>query len=95
MSAKADSRLAEFLRRVLARGNDTAPAEVIFGPDAATEVQQSMARQFASSIRDLGYIGPADGSAGDLQRVQVTPQGREWLDGYDQRSPTTHPRFST
>ena len=54
-----------------------------------------MARQFASSIRDLGYIGPADGSAGDLQRVQVTPQGREWLDGYDQRSPTTHPRFST
>lgn len=95
MSAKADSRLAEFLRRVLAGDNDVTPADVIFGQDAITEMQQSMAQRFAASVRDMGYIGPADGPEGDLQRVQVTPRGQEWLDGYDQRPPTLHPRFSS
>ena len=95
MSTKADSRLAEFLRRVLADDNDVAPVDVIFGPDATTEVQQSLARQFTSSVLELGYIGPADGPDGDLQRVRVTPLGQEWLDGYEQKSPTLHPRFSS
>jgi hypothetical protein len=95
MLPKADSRLAEFLRRVLAGDNDVAPVDVIFGPDATTEVQRSLARQFSSSVRDMGYIAPADGADGDLQRVRVTPQGREWLDGYEQRSPALHPRFSS
>ena len=94
ISTKADSRLAEFLRRVLAGGNDVAPADVIFGQDATTEVQHSLAQQFTSSVRDMGYIGPAT-PEGDLQRVRVTPQGQEWLDGYAQRSPTLHPRFSS
>ncbi|MDN5914684.1 MAG: hypothetical protein L0I76_06180 [Pseudonocardia sp.] len=95
MSTKADSRLAEFLRRVLAGDNDVAPADVIFGQDVITEVQQSVAQTFASSVRDMGYIGPTDGPEGDLQRVRVTPQGQEWLDGYDQNPPTLHPRFSS
>ncbi len=95
MSTKADSRLAEFLRRVLADDNDVAPVDVIFGQDATTEVQQSLAQQFTSSVRDLGYIGPVDGPEGGLQRVRVTPQGQEWLDGYEQRSPALHPRFSS
>lgn len=93
-SSKADSRLAEFLRRVLADDNDVAPAAVIFGPDV-TAVQQSLAQQFASSVRDLGYIGPASGPAGDLERVRVTPEGQQWLDDYDGRSPRLHPRFSS
>lgn len=95
MSTKADSRLAEFLRRVLAGDNDVAPVEVIFGPDVTSEVQLSLARQFTSSVRDMGYIGSADGPGGDLQRVRVTPEGQEWLDGYEQKSPTNHPRFSS
>lgn len=95
MSTKTDSRLAEFLRRVLAGDNDVAPVDVIFGPDASTEVQHSLARQFTSSVHDMGYVGPADGPDGDLRRVQVTPQGREWLERYDQRSPAPHPRFSS
>lgn len=95
MSAKADSRLAEFLRRVLAGGNDVTPAEVIFGQDPVTEVQQSVARQFASSVHEMGHIGPVDATDGALGRVQVTPQGREWLEGYDRSSPTLHPRFSS
>lgn len=95
MSTKSDSRLAEFLRRVLAYGNDVAPVDVIFGQGATTEVQHSLAQQFISSVRDMGYIGPADGPEGDLRRVRVTPQGQEWLDGYEQRSPTLHPRFSS
>jgi hypothetical protein len=95
MSTKADSRLAEFLRRVLASDNDVAPVDVIFGRDASTEVQRSLARQFTSSVREMGYIGPAGGPEGDLQRVRVTPQGQEWLDGYEQRSSTLHPRFSS
>lgn len=95
MSTKADSRLAEFLRRVLADDNDVAPVNVIFGQDATTEVQQSLAQQFTSSVRDMGYIEPAVGREGDLQRVRVTPEGREWLDGYEQNSPTIHPRFSS
>ncbi|WP_218611120.1 hypothetical protein [Pseudonocardia sp. KRD291] len=94
-SVKADSRLAEFLRRVLAGDNDVAPADAIFGPDTTNEVQQSVARQFASTLRDTGHIEPADGPEGDLQRVRVTQQGREWLEVYDQRSPTLHPRFSS
>jgi hypothetical protein len=95
MSTKADSRLAEFLRRVLAGDNNVAPVDVIFGHDATTEVQQSLAQQFTSSVHDTGYIGPADGPDGDLQRVRVTPHGQEWLDGYEQSSPTLHPRFSS
>lgn len=95
MSTKADSRLAEFLRRVLAGDNDVAPADVIFGQDATTEMQKSVAQQFASSLHDLGYIEPAEGSNGDLQRVRVTPQGKEWLDGYDQKAPGLHPRYSS
>ena len=94
-SSKADSRLAEFLRRVLAGDNDVAPVDVIFGQNATTEAQQSLAQQFASSIRDMGYIAPAGGPEGDLQRVRVTPQGQEWLDEYDQRAPAPHPRFSS
>lgn len=94
-SIKADSRLAEFLRRVLAGDNDVAPVNAIFGQDASSEVQQSLAQQFAASVQEMGYIGPAGGPEGDLRRVQVTPQGQEWLDGYDQRSPTLHPRFSS
>lgn len=95
MSAKSDSRLAEFLRRVLAGDNYIAPVDVIFGPDATSEVQHSLAQQFASSVHEMGYIGPANMPDGDLQRVQVTPQGQEWLDGYAQRSPALHPRFSS
>jgi hypothetical protein len=95
MSAKSDSRLAEFLRRVLAGDNDVAPVAVIFGPDATSEVQLTLAQQFASSVHEMGYIGPANGPDGDLQRVRVTPQGQEWLDGYAQRSPALHPRFSS
>lgn len=95
MSTKADSRLAEFLRRILAGDNDVAPVDVIFGQDATTEVQQSLAYQFTSSIHELGYIGPAAGPEGDLQRVRVTPQGQEWLDGHEQKSSTPHPRFSS
>lgn len=94
-SSKADSRLAESLRRVLASDNDVAPVDVVFGQDATTELQQSLAQQFASSVRDMGYIGPAGEPEDDLPRVRVTPQGREWLDGYDQRSPRLHPRFSS
>jgi hypothetical protein len=95
MSTRTDSRLAEFLRRVLAGGDDVAPVDVIFGPDASTDVQQSLAQQFSSSVRDMGYIEPADGPEREPLRVRVTPQGREWLDGYVQRSPTVHPRFSS
>lgn len=95
MRTKADSRLAEFLRRILAGDNDVAPVDVIFGQDASSEVQQSLAQQFTSSVRDLGYIGPAAGPKGDLQRVRVTPEGQEWLDGDEQNSSTLHPRFSS
>ncbi len=95
MTSKADSRLAEFLRRVRAGDNDVAPVDVIFGQDAVTDVQRSVAQQFASSVRDMGYIEPANGADGDLQRVRLTSLGQEWLDGYDQRSPTLHPRFSS
>ncbi|MEQ3553901.1 hypothetical protein WIS52_25790 [Pseudonocardia nematodicida] len=95
MSAKSDSRLAEFLRRVLNGDNDVAPADVVFGPGAVTEMQESIALQFAASVRELGYIEPAGGAAGDLGRVRVTSQGREWLEGYDGRSRTLHPRFSS
>lgn len=94
-SSKADSQLAEFLRRVLAGDNDVAPVDVIFGQNATTEAQHSLAQQFASSVRDRGHIGPAGGPEGDLQRVRVTQQGQEWLDEYDQRSRTLHPRFSS
>lgn len=94
MNSKADSRLAEFLRRVRA-SDDVAPVDVIFGQGASTEVQQSLARQFASSVRDMGYVEPADGPDGDLRRVRMTTEGREWLDGYEQRSPTLHPRFTS
>jgi hypothetical protein len=95
MSTKTDSRLAEFLRRVLAGDNDVAPVDVIFGRDATSEVQQSLAQQFTDSVHDMGYIGPAAGPEGDLQRVRVTQLGREWLEGYEQRSPALHPRFSS
>lgn len=95
MSAKSDSRLAEFLRRILAGDNDVAPVDVIFGPDATTEVQRSLARQFSSSVRELGYIESTDGPDGDLQRIRVTPQGEEWLDSYEQRPTALHPRFSS
>ncbi len=95
MTTKSDSRLAEFLRRVLAGDNDVAPVDIIFGPDATTEVQRSLAHEFTASVRDLGYIGSTDGPDGDLKRVRVTPEGREWLDGYEQGSPRLHPRFSS
>ncbi|MET0190257.1 MAG: hypothetical protein ABW212_14725 [Pseudonocardia sediminis] len=95
MSTKADNRLAEFLRRVVAGGNDAAPVDVIFGGDTANDVQRSMAQSFASSVRDMGHIEPAGGSGDDLARVRVTAQGREWLGEYDAREPTLHPRFST
>lgn len=95
MTAKSDSRLAEFLRRVLAGDNDVAPVDVIFGQDATTEVQHALAHQFTSSVLEMGYIGPADGPNGDLQRVRVTSEGQEWLDGYEQKSPAVHPRFSS
>ena len=94
-SSKADARLAEFLRRVRAGDDDVAPVDVIFGQGATTEGQRSVAQQFASSVRDQGYIEPAGGTGDGLQRVRLTPQGKEWLDGYDQRSPTLHPRFSS
>lgn len=95
MTVKADSRLAEFLRRVRAGDDDVAPVDVIFGDGvSATEVLQSMADQFASSVREMGYIEPAAGSE-DLRRVRLTPQGRDWLDEYDQRDKTLHPRFSS
>jgi hypothetical protein len=54
-----------------------------------------MAQQFASSVHDMGYIEPASGTADDLQRVRVTPQGQEWLEGYDRNRPTLHPRYSS
>ncbi|RZT87813.1 hypothetical protein EV383_4739 [Pseudonocardia sediminis] len=95
MSTKADNRLAEFLRRVVAGGNDAAPVDVIFGSDTENEVQRSAARNFASSVRDMGYVEPAGGTGDDLQRVRVTAQGREWLGEYDAREPTLHPRFSS
>lgn len=95
MTTESDSRLAEFLRRVLAGDNDVAPVDVIFGQDATTEVQHSLAQQFTSSVLEMGYIGPVDGPAGALHRVQVTPEGQEWLHGYEQRSPALHPRFSS
>ena len=95
MSVKADSRLAEFLRRIVAGDNDVAPVDVVFGQGATTEVQRSAAQRFAFSVRDIGYIGPADGADDDLERVRVTPQGQEWLDEYDRRSPTLHPRFTS
>lgn len=95
MSTKSDSRLAEFLRRVLASDNDVAPVDVIFGQGTTSEVQHSLAQQFTSSVRDMGYIGPTDGPKGDPQRVRVTPEGQEWLDGYEQKSTTLHPRFSS
>lgn len=93
-SIKADSRLAEFLRRVQAGGDGVAPIEAIFGPDASSDVQRSVAQQFAASVGEMGYIEAADG-AQDLQRVRVTEQGREWLDGYEQRRPALHPRYSS
>lgn len=95
MTIKADSRLAEFLRRILADDNDAAPADVIFGEAAATEALRPMAQQFASSVQDMGYIEPASGAEGDLRRVRVTPQGQAWLEGYDQNRPTLHPRYSS
>lgn len=93
MSAKSDSRLAEFLRRVLAGGNDAAPADVVFGSGEVTEMQDSIARQFAATVRELGHVEPI--ADGDLGRVRVTSQGREWLAGYDGRVRTLHPRFSS
>lgn len=93
-SIKADSRLAEFLRRVRADDDGVAPVEAIFGEDATNEVQQSVAQQFASSIRDMGYIESASGD-GDLHRVRVTQQGRDWLDDHDRNRPTLHPRYSS
>lgn len=95
MSVKADSRLAEFLRRVVASGEDAAPVDVVFGQGTTSDVQRSMAQQFASSVHEMGYIAPAGGPDGDLARVRVTPQGREWLDDYDRRAPSLHPRFSS
>lgn len=94
-SAKADSRHAEFLRRVLESDNDVAPVDVIFGRNPTTEAQQSLARQFASSVRDSGHIEPTGGTEIDLTRVRVTPQGQEWLAEYDRNPPTLHPRFSS
>lgn len=86
MKSKADPQLAVFLRRVLDGDNDVAPVDLIFGAGATTAVQQSLADQFASSIRDRGYIEPAAGPEGDLARVRVTAQGREWLDEYERGS---------
>lgn len=85
-SFKAEGQLAEFLRRVLAGNNDVAPVSVIFGEDAVTPEQHSLARQFASSVRETGYIEPTTGDPeGDLSRVRVTSQGRQWLEEYEQR----------
>lgn len=92
MSIKSDSRLAEFLRRVVAGGNDVAPAVAVFGQDVDTEVQRSMATQFAATVHEMGHIEPV---AGDLQRIRVTRQGQDWLDDYDANRPSLHPRFSS
>lgn len=52
MSAESDSRLAEFLRRVEASGDDAAPAAVVVGAGEASEVQESIALQFAATVRE-------------------------------------------
>ncbi|MFP5068505.1 hypothetical protein ACLFMI_02395 [Pseudonocardia nantongensis] len=86
-SFKAEGQLAEFLRRVLAGDDDVAPVTVIFGAGAVTPEQQSLADQFASSLREQGYIEPATGGPGDdLARVRVSRQGHDWLAEYEQRS---------
>jgi len=54
-----------------------------------------VALQFAASVREMGYIEPVGGSDGDLRRVRVTTQGREWLDEHDRNKPTLHPRYSS
>lgn len=95
MSAKSDSRLAEFLRRVEASGGDAAPAAVVFGTGEVSEVQESIALQFAATVRELGHVEPAGGPDGDLRRVRLTPAGRDWLAEYDRTAPTLHPRFSS
>ncbi|MGM0723228.1 MAG: hypothetical protein ACQEXM_22255 [Actinomycetota bacterium] len=51
MSAESDSRLAEFLRRVEASGDDAAPAAVVVGAGEASEVQEPIA-QFAATVRE-------------------------------------------
>ncbi|MEJ8280891.1 hypothetical protein [Pseudonocardia spirodelae] len=93
MSPKADSRLAEFLRRVLAAGGDASPVAVIFGDGAVAESQESMALQFAAAVRETGHVEPVEGAG--LRRVRVTEAGREWLADYDGRSRDQHPRFSS
>lgn len=86
-SFKAEGQLGEFLRRVLSADNDAAPADLIFEGAARTPEQHALAEQFASSLRDQGYIEPAGGdAAGGLARVRVTEQGREWLADYEQRT---------
>ncbi|TCK25214.1 hypothetical protein [Pseudonocardia endophytica] len=95
MSAKSDSRLAEFLRRVRAGDGDASPVEIVFGQPSMSEVQESIALQFAASVREMGYIEPASGPDGELRSVRVTPEGGEWLDEYDRRDRTLHPRYSS
>jgi hypothetical protein len=93
MSAESDSRLAEFLRRVEASGDDAAPATVVVGAGEVSEVQEPIALQFAATVRELGHVEPAGGPDRDLRRVRLTPAGREWLAEYDRSAPTPHPRF--
>ncbi|WP_308816362.1 hypothetical protein [Pseudonocardia alni] len=95
LSATSDSRLAEFLRRVEVSGDDAAPAAVVVGTGEVSEVQESIAPQFAATVRELGHVEPAGGPDGDLRRVRLTPAGRDRLAEYDRTAPTLHPRFSS
>jgi hypothetical protein len=68
--------LTTFLMRVLAAGNDVAPAGALFrNPDAITDDQRAMVDELARRGRDNGYIT----DAGE-DRVSVTADGQKFLE---------------
>ena len=71
--------LATFLMRVLAAGNDVAPAGALFkNPDGITDDQRAMVDELARRGRENGYIT----DSGD-DRVSVTDDGRKFLEDAD------------
>ncbi len=68
--------LATFLMRVLAAGNDVAPAGALFrNPDGITEDQRALADELSRRARENGYLA----DAGD-DRVSVTADGKQYLE---------------
>jgi hypothetical protein len=68
--------LATFLMRVLAAGNDVAPAGALFkDPDGITADQRALVDELSRRARENGYLA----DAGD-DRVSVTADGQRYLE---------------